>query len=341
MSPSLSLAILYAVIAGMINGSFALPTKHAKLWNFENIWLGFALWGFVITPWVVSLLADSRIIQIYQAAPTEILVLLITGGFLFGVGAVCFALALKSIGFGLGFLINIGLGTGLGFLVPLLVFHAEKIFTPFGVSTLVGLVFIVVGFLISYHAGHKRDRWVQGQTMEGSSKYRLSILFAMVAGIFSAGQNFIFAMTADMQQLALAAGFNSLAAAVLIWPVFLSCSFVPYAIYMLYLHKKNHSFSLYRAPGSLRNIGFVIVMGVFWYGSVALYSESSLLIGELGPIVAWPLFMVLIILASNFWGWRHNEWEGCPAGVQRQALLSIAALVVAVLILAYSATLSN
>jgi L-rhamnose-H+ transport protein len=110
---------------------------------------------------------------------------------------------------------------------------------------------------------------------------------------------------------------------------------------MLYLHKKNHSFSLYRAPGSLRNIGFTIIMGVFWFGSVALYSESSQLIGELGPVIAWPLFMVLIILTSNFWGWRHNEWEGCPASVQRQALLSIAALVVAVLILAYSATLSK
>ena len=189
--------------------------------------------------------------------------MLIIGGFLFGVGQVCFALALKSIGFGLGFLINIGLGTGLGFLLPLLVFHSEKIFTPFGVSTLVGLAFIVIGLLISYLAGNKRDCIVQSQTLNGSIKYRWSILLAVVAGIFSAGQNFTFAITANMQQLALAAGFNSLAAAILIWPLFLTCSFVPYAVYMLYLHKKNHSFSLYRAPSSLRNIGFAIIMGFF------------------------------------------------------------------------------
>lgn len=57
-------------------------------------------------------------------------------------------------------------------------------------------------------------------------------------------------------------------------------------------------------------------------------------------VIAWPLFMVLIILTSNFWSWRHKEWEGCSAMIKRRVAASIISLVIAVMVLTYSASLT-
>ncbi len=342
MSPIL-FALIYAVLAGMMNGSFALPTKYNKHWNFENIWFGFALFGFVLIPWITILLLDPKVMHIYHLIQPYTLIFLIVGGAFFGVGQICFALCLEIIGFGLGFVINIGLGTGLGFLLPLLILHPAQVLTPAGRLTLVGIVFILIGLMLSYYAGKQRNNEinanVQSHRLSLKKNYQLGILLATIAGLFSAGQNLTFAMTSNVQQLALASGTSSLAAAIIIWPVFLLCSFVPYGGFMLYLHGKNNSLQIYTKPQSWRYIGITLLMGLLWYGSLILYSKSSLLIGKFGPVVAWPLFMVSIILTSNCWGWRHKEWAECRPAIKYKALLAILALIIAVIILAYGATL--
>ncbi|MCI0467139.1 MAG: hypothetical protein L0Y57_09070, partial [Beijerinckiaceae bacterium] len=72
---------------------------------------------------------------VYSAAPASSLWLMLAGGFVFGAGQVCFALALERIGLGLGFVINLGLGISLGFLGPLFLQHRDQVLTPFGASS--------------------------------------------------------------------------------------------------------------------------------------------------------------------------------------------------------------
>lgn len=336
-----TLALTYTIIAGFLNGSFALPTKNLKQWQFENIWLIYSIWGFLVLPWVIIFFLAPNVALVYQMVPAKLFFILILGGFLFGIGQVCFAEALKRIGLGLGFVINIGLSTALGFLLPLMVLHPDRMLTPFGFATLFGILFILAGLFVSYQAGKERDRlFNQHQEMMSNSQYHFGVLLAIIAGLFSAGQNFTFAATSDMQQIAINAGVNQLAASMIIWPVFLIFTFIPYFIYMWYLHLKNRSFINYQGPKTPINFIFALIMGFFWYFSLVLYSQASLLIGSLGPVVAWPLFMVLIILTSNFWGWRYKEWAFCPPTVTRKALVAVGLLIIAVIILAYSATLS-
>ena len=335
------LALILTFIAGISNGSFALPTKNIKQWHFENIWINFSFWAFLILPWLIIFLLAPTVGSVYKSIPYGQLWILILGGVGFGIGQVCFAQALTLIGFGLGFVINIGLGTGLGFLMPLVFLHPEKILTPFGYVTLIGSGFIFAGLVLSYLAGHRRDAYrKQIQPTMPPSKYSLGVLLSIIAGIFSSGQNFSFAATIPLQHLALNNGINHLASAMIIWPIFLSFSFIPYAIYMLYLHGKNNSYVHYRGDRTIPNLFLSIIMAILWFIPLVLYSLASLLIGNLGPIVAWPLFMVLIILTSNFWGWRHHEWANTTPEITRQALQAIGLLVIAVIILGFAATLS-
>lgn len=345
MEYTASIAFLYSIVAGVVNGSFALPVKHIKTWDFEHIWLNFAVWGFLVLPWVTILLLDPQSVHVYKIIPSHFWLILLIGGFLFGVGQIAFAIALSAIGFSLGFAIDIGFGTALGVLLPLVTLNPNQIFSAAGIITLLGILFIIIGLFIFFIAGRQRDKEKQSSDLsQGNSRalknrYLIGVSLAILAGVFSAGQNYTFALTTHARQLALTMGINPLAAAIIIWPPFLTCSFIPYALYMLRLHAKNNSFSVYSVSNLVKNNFYGFMMGLFWFGSLIMYSKAFLLLGDLGAIIAWPLFMAFIILTSNFWGWRHHEWQGCRLNVKRNVVLSILALVVAVVILAYGASL--
>ncbi|MEM1244506.1 MAG: L-rhamnose/proton symporter RhaT [Pseudomonadota bacterium] len=335
-------AIFYVLVAGVINGSFALPTKNVKHWSFENIWLSYSFWAFLLLPWIFLFIIDESAFHFYATIPSYELFIIFIGGIAFGIGMVCFAVALDKIGLALGFLLNIGISTGLGFCLPLIFLHTQEVFTPFGLFTFIGTILILCGLLVGFKAGKIRDtEIIHDHSAKKQNKYYLGVLLATIAGFASAGENFTFAATTNLQHMALADGISALAAANIIWPLFLTFTLIPYAVYMLFLHRKNASFVNYRHSSSTKYSFAAFTMAIFWYGSLILYSKASLVIGTLGPIVGWPLFMVCIILTSNYWGWHHKEWSQCPIRAKRLAARSVVLLIFAVLVLGFSITLSH
>lgn len=339
---SIFLSLILILIAGVINGSFALPTKYVTEWKFENIWLQYSIWAFIILPWVAIFILVPNVLEIYAATPAFYIAVMVVGGFLFGAGQIGFAFAIDMIGIGLAFVICLGLGTGLGFLLPLVFQHPQEILTPFGFLTMTGTVLAIAGLSISTYAGQLRDREktgaLFGEKIRSKHFYLIGVLLAVIAGLFSAGQNFSFSLTSHMQQIASSMGASALGSSIIMWPGFLIFAFIPYASYMLYLHKKNKSFDCYKIKNTSKYFFFAFIMGLFWFGSLIFYSKASWLIGKFGPIVGWPMFMVLIILTSNFLGWKHKEWEGCGKKTRFVLWIGLAFLILSVLVLAYSLT---
>lgn len=335
------IAILLIFFAGIMNGSFALPTKYVPKWKFENIWLNFAIWAFILLPWSVALYSEPRIFQIYAQAPLDLYLATIICSMIFGIGQICFATAIKMIGMGLAFTINLGIGIGLGFALPLIVQYPQKIPTLFGCITLTGTALSIIGLIIASYAGILRDRYRNTKTpLLQSSKTKqpsgIGTILAIIAGLGSASQNFVFSYTQSLQSLALDMGANHFAATNIIWPGFLLCAVIPYLLYMLYLHYKNSSFSAYRQPHIGNYYFLTIMMSVFSYGSLLIYSKAAQLIGDLGPVIGWPIFMTLIILVSNFWSWRYREWQNCGKQAENMMKIGIVFLSIAVTILGYS-----
>ena len=60
-------------------------------------------------------------------------------------------------------------------------------------------------------------------------------------------------------------------------------------------------------------------------------------LGDLGPVLGWPLFMTVMVLAGNFWGAVTGEWR--KAGPYAFALLQFgnAAMVLAFVIISFGA----
>lgn len=338
--PLLAFSIIF--VAGILSGSYALPIKYIKNWKFENIWLSFSLWTFAIFPYLIIKFLVPQLETIYLATPPLIMSFVLAGGFAFGLGQLCFVLALERIGFGLGFLINVGLGMALGFLLPMLAQYRHEIFTSFGLTTFSGTILAVIGLILAGYAGKLREQ-TKTQTIikqqNNNNTHVRGIVFASLAGFFSAGQNLTFSLTGAMQQLALNMGAPHLGADNIIWPGFLFCSFLPYATYMLFLQYKNKSFALYKNKKSLKYFLTTMLMGLGWFVPTMCYGKASQLLGNIGPIVAWPTFMIMIILVANFWGWRHKEWDRTSAKTKHTIQLSLMILIGAALIIGYSAKL--
>jgi len=80
-------------------------------------------------------------------------------------------------------------------------------------------------------------------------------------------------------------------------------------------------------------------MGLFWFGSTVIYGAITALLGKMGPIVGWPLFMSAIIITSNVWGLATGEWKGAGSKALNAMLGSIFFLILGFVALAYAGRL--
>jgi len=335
------LAFLFFIIAGAINGSFALPTKYMSKWKFENIWMFFGFWNFIILPWIFAAIFAPQILHIYAASPISLLLLLMTIGFLYGFGQIAFALALEKIGFGLGFLVNLGIGISLGYLLPLIIQHSDKILTPFGLITFTGTAIAMFGLFLANKAGQMRNKESPSvhdlveQETKRRKQYAAGLLLATAAGLVTATQNLAFSLTYVMQTIALNMGATSLGASTIIWPIYLTSCAIPSTIFYLFLHKKNHSCAAYRQPQQFKYHLLALSMGLLWYCPVMLFSYAAKMVGSLGPLIGWPMYLVLVILSSNFWGWKHHEWDNCSNKAKNTMRNALIVLIIAIVVLAF------
>ena len=90
---------------------------------------------------------------------------------------------------------------------------------------------------------------------------------------------------------------------------------------------------------NLREIGKLLPgasMGFLWFGSIILYSISTVKLGDLGTSIGWPLFLASIVVASTIFGFLTGEWEKTGTRPKRTMILGVGFLVVAIGILSYA-----
>jgi L-rhamnose-H+ transport protein len=245
------------------------------------------------------------------------------------------------IGIALNFAISIGISTTVGSMVPLFFNHSTLIMTPKGYSTMAGVAIMLIGIVISAVAGKAKDREL-GIKQLGAEKsnFALGLLLAIVSGVLCPLQNFGLVYGQIFLTRAAAHGVAPARQADVIWPPLLTATLIPYLLYCVYLWRKNSSFSLYRKTGRWWYWIAAVIMGSLWMGSVALYGTASAKLGTLGPIFAWPLFMSVIIVCSNAWGFATGEWKSVSHTPSRIMLAGILFLVFGFFAIAYSARLS-
>jgi L-rhamnose-H+ transport protein len=186
---------------------------------------------------------------------------------------------------------------------------------------------MVLGVVLCAQAGGAKSS-APGAT---GRRFRKGLIIALIGGILAPTLNFGIqygtTLLATAGQTGRGARFP--VSIYLAWAVFLSASAVVQAGVCFWRVVKEKAVGIFSALGAGRDASQVLVMSTVWIASVFVYGRSAFALGPLGNSLGWPIFIALIILASNAWGVILGEWRGVKRGAFYRMLLGSAVLVIA------------
>jgi L-rhamnose-H+ transport protein len=299
-------ALLLVLLAGGMNGSFAVPMKRVRGWEWEHTWLAWSLLGMLVIPLAIAVTTVPDLGAVYRVAGPLPIVRTAFYGMVWGVGAVLFGLGIMRVGLALGFGIILGTSSSLGTIVPLVLLHRDRLFTTAGLLMLAGVGVILAGVAASARAGLLREAGAPLQCGDGSFTTGLGI--CLLSGL---GSTFMSLALNEATPISRAAEYlgtppgRSLNA---IWPVLLGGGFAVNAVYCAFLLIRRRNVARFREAAGT-NIGLVVAMAVLWSGSNFIYGAGAHGMGPLGLVLGWPIFMAVIVLTANAWGLLTGEWR--------------------------------
>jgi L-rhamnose-H+ transport protein len=322
------------VLAGLLNGSFAVPLKTTRVWKFNHIWTLHSLLAMGVIPWLVVIVAVPRWNDLLTRVALRGWLILIGWGVLFGIASLLYGIAVDLLGIALGFAIQLGLSIVLGALLPLLWAGAFELRSRGDWFFVLGLALMVVGVIMCAQAGGSK-----GNSSGGSStkRFRLGLMIAIVGGVLAPTLNFgIQYGTALLSRgfVTVKQGFP--AEIYLAWAVFLSTAAVVQAGYCFTRVVREHSAGVFGAGMRTRDALQVPAMSLLWISSVFLYGRGAFALGPLGNSFGWPVFVALIILTSNAWGVLLAEWRQATKAAFYRMLAGSAVLIVAAFLIGQS-----
>jgi L-rhamnose-H+ transport protein len=333
-----SIGLGLVLLAGAMNGSFAVPMKYATRWSWENIWLAWAFLALVAMPLILTLSTVPNLGRIYSASPATALRAVIGFGAGWGIAQVLFGLGIDLVGVAVGFAIVVGLAGGVGTLVPLLVFQRARVMSSSGLAAIAGVIVLAGGVTLCAIAGKRK---AEAPTSSGKpSLSQLGILFCVLAGVGGSMVNLGLAFGAPLLDEARRNGVTSSRQANLVWLPLVLAGFVSIAIYCARLLSIRHTWNRFFDRSSQSYWLLAFLMAVLWLGSVEIYGIAAGRLGSWGPVLGWPVFMSCSIVTANIWGLFTGEWEKAPAASRRLMLVGVAVIVGAIFVVGFAGRLA-
>ena len=317
--------MLLIILAGLMNGSFVIPARYIKNIVNEEIWFYHSIIGLAIIPWIILAITLPSALHHYLFLQPTILIFIIFSGLIFGLGQICFSYAIESIGVALSFTINLGIGVTIGSLF--VVFYKTTFFTLQAYLVILAVFLILLSLIIYYYAG-KNSQERQYLKYQKSSHYRTGWLLASLAGVASGLQNITFVTVAfyTKTQFQISNSFW-------VWPPFLFAAAIAMFFGFLYRIKRNPANKLQFL--GIKSTLLIAIMGLFFTGSLALYSGGMNKLTHQQQIIGWPAFMITIILTSQIWGWLYSKVSGVALRNKLFMICSVMLLVIAIIILSF------
>lgn len=324
------LALMLVLLAGGMNGSFAVPMKYTHGWRWEHTWLVWAMLGMLVIPLVVAGFTVPHLWEIYLGAGIRPVELTALYGMIWGAGTILFGIGITRIGIALGFGITLGISCSVGTIVPLVLLHRQLLFKNGGLLTIAGVGVIFAGVLACARAGTLREAIAPERT-HGSFLVGLGI--CVLSGIGSSAMSIALNEAEPISKLAEALGAPESTSLNSVWPVLLGGGFVVNAGYCAFLLLRNKS-GVQFMYSTWPNLGLVAAMALLWSGSNFIYSAGARGLGSLGLVIGWPIFMAAIVLTANLWGGLTGEWRGTGKRPMAWAVVGCLMLVAGIWIIA-------
>jgi L-rhamnose-H+ transport protein len=328
---------LLVFIASIFQGTFGLGMKYVKPLPWEAWWIVYSLVAMIVLPlgWATFVVPD--LCGAISSVPAAALQKAALFGFLWGVGGILFGVSVSYVGVSITYGIVMGLAASAGSLIPLAQMENASS-NPAFPWVVGGVAVMLVGVAVCCVAGVRRDRASAsaGGAMQAEGKsLKTGLTIAITSGVLSALLNVGFANAAPVAEAAVKNGALTRNSSLAAWVVVLFGATLMNAGYAVFLLFKNKTWGGFATAGAGKAYGWAILTGFLWFGALGVYGQGAALLGNIGPVIGWPILLGLSLIVSNALGFLTGEWKGA-AGPFKLMMAGIAVLIVACCILGYA-----
>lgn len=331
--------LLLVLLASFFQGTFGLGMKYVKPLAWEAWWLVHATVAMLVFPWIWAFLVVPDLRSVLTNSPAGALGQGALYGFLWGIGGIMFGVSVRYVGMSLTYGIVMGLAALMGSLIPLLGIQ-DLASNPALPYILGGMLALLIGVAIVAFAGIRRDVILaaEGKEIQGiqsGSAFRTGLVIAITCGVLSGLLNVGFNATEAVGATAQKAGALTRNTALARWVVVLAGAYAMNIGYAVYLLIKNRSFATFKATGAAVAYKWAVIAGLLWFAALGVYGQGAALMGDLGPVIGWPMLLGLALIISSALGVWTGEWKGAPKPFKTM-LGGIAVLILAICILGFA-----
>ena len=325
----LFLPFLLLIFASFFQGPFGLGMKYMNPMSWESWWVIHVTIAMIIFPMIWAQIAIPNLYEIISNSPTEAIFWAMLLGFAWGIGGIMFGVSVPYIGLSLTMGIVMGLAGSAGSLIPL--FQIENATSqPSFPYIIFGLFISLIGVAITAKAGIDRDKLIDNSNK--SKNITKGILIAVSCGLLSSLLNVGFANAAPVANTAIEYGVIPRNSSLAAWVVVLWGAFFMNFGYSVFLLFKNNTWSTFGLTKSTNAYKWAIIAGFCWFAALGVYGQSAALLGEIGPVIGWPILLGLSLIISNFWAYRAGEWKNAKKPFNK-LLLGLMVLIASAVVL--------
>ena len=325
----LFLPFLLLIFASFFQGTFGLGMKYMNPMSWESWWVVHVLVAMILFPMIWAIVAIPNLFEIISNSPKDAIYLAMLFGFLWGIGGIMFGVSVPYIGLSLTMGIVMGLAGSAGSLIPL--FQIENATSQPSFPYIIGgLLISLIGVAITAKAGIERDKLLSSD--DKSSNIVKGILIAVTCGLLSSLLNVGFANAAPIAEKAQEYGVIARNSSLAAWVVVLWGAFMMNFGYAIFLLIKNNSWKTFSPTNAKNAYKWSFIAGFCWFAALGVYGQGAALLGEIGPVIGWPILLGLSLIISNYWAYRSGEWKNASKPFNK-LLLGLLVLIISAVVL--------
>lgn len=326
-------------IGAFSSGSFSIPFGKTRNWAWENYWLIYSLFAYVIIPAVACLIFCPGFMDVLAGLPTQ------TSGWIFGLGiiyGICnltFGLSLRYLGLSLGFALSLGLMMVLGTVIPPAIDGRLSVMLQQsgGIILIIGILIAIVGVAFSGYAGYLKDKNA-GADANSELNFGKGLVLVFFVGITGASQALGIEQGAPISALLVESGVDPLFQTLPVFLLLFSGSFLVTALWCLFLAKKNKNLQVFvktRDIATPLNYLYCGLAGFLWFVNFIFYGMGKSRMGEFS-FTAWGILMSLTIVFATLWGLYRGEWKAADTKTKAWMYAGLFVLIVASFVIGMS-----
>lgn len=215
------MGIGWVMLGAVFLGTFALPSKYIKNYQWENTWGAFFLFAMLIVPVGFAMLVVKDLWGSYEGFSGQVIFGVVGLSALWGIGFCCWGYGLSKVGLSLGYSLTMGTMALVGSIVPFFLGNADMAATVPGMVVIGGILICIAGVAVNGFAGVQREKSHaadrppaesegQAEAKKGAS-FAVGLLICVLAGVLSSGLNIAFHVgsNADVEKFTVASDLKS------------------------------------------------------------------------------------------------------------------------------------